>query len=385
MPAKHRQPLLAFVFGVHHPTSHVASALVFILAVLILYHAVKSVRKSHSRLPIGTCRRFPLTRLLAGKEDAAAADLEETKPRMTSPDGLVSSITSPAPPDISVYNDDKYYYHYPSSYSPDPNPNPTFNQNVINNNNNNNNMARKQNNDKDNAKPGHNPLRPKAPRLTAHTGPSATITLPQGRYTGILLSPGPTFLPRAVEAWRGIPYAQTTAGANRFRPPVPLVGPGPGMDRRGTPPSFVADRFGPICPGTAARVPGMVDGEDCLNLNVYRPAGPLPGVGGGGAGLMPVVIYVHGGAFNGGLGAERDMASFVGWSETPIMGVNFNYRVGALGFPSSGVAEGEGVLNLGLKDQRMLFEWVRENIAQFGGDRDRVTLMGLSAGAHSVS
>ncbi|ROW17297.1 hypothetical protein VPNG_01088 [Cytospora leucostoma] len=202
---------------------------------------------------------------------------------------------------------------------------------------------------RDNSKEEHNPLRPKIIRPTPDSGPSATVALAQGQYTGVLLPASPLnpLLPRAVEAWRGIPYAQTTGGRNRFRPPVPLD---PGPDK------------------------------DCLNLNVYRPASYSPARDG----ALPVVVYVHGGAFNAGLGTERDMASFVGWSEAPILGVNFNYRVGALGFPSSGAAEAEGALNLGLRDQRFLFEWVRDNIGEFGGDRGRVTLMGVSAGAHSI-
>lgn len=225
-----------------------------------------------------------------------------------------------------------------------------------------------------------NPLRPRPRTPTPHTGPSATVNLAQGRYTGVLL-PATFAVPRAVEAWRGIPFAQTTGGQNRFRAPVPLA---VSASSAATP--FDASAFGPVCPGTAARIPGMLDGEDCLNLNVYRPALSSPPYGpGGGAGKMPVVVYVHGGAFNGGLGTERDMSSFVGWSATPIVGVNFNYRVGALGFPSSTTAEREGSLNLGLRDQRLLFEWVRQNIGQFGGDESRVTLMGMSAGAHSVS
>lgn len=221
-----------------------------------------------------------------------------------------------------------------------------------------------------------NPLRAKPRTPTPHTGQSATVYLAQGRYTGVVLPPS-FAVPRAVEAWRGIPFAQTTGGQNRFRPPVPLDLTAPPA---ATP--FDASAFGPICPGTASRIPGMLEGEDCLNLNVYRPASPTYEPGGP---KMPVVIYVHGGAFNGGLGTERDMSSFVGWSGTPIVGVNFNYRVGALGFPSSTVAEREGALNLGLRDQRLLFEWVRQNIGQFGGDESRVTLMGMSAGAHSVS
>ncbi|KAK7746890.1 hypothetical protein SLS53_002078 [Cytospora paraplurivora] len=227
-------------------------------------------------------------------------------------------------------------------------------------------------------KEDRNPLRPKIIKPTPHSGPSATIALAQGQYTGVLLPPSPLGLPRAVEAWRGIPYAQTTGGSNRFRPPVPLdYGP----DRR-----FSAASFGRACPAAAAAAAAAVppadagDAEDCLNLNVYRPAPYSPARDG----ALPVVIYVHGGAFNAGLGTERDMASFVGWSEAPILGVNFNYRVGALGFPSSGAAQAEGALNLGLRDQRFLFEWVRDNIGEFGGDRERVTLMGVSAGAHSI-
>ncbi|KAK7724051.1 hypothetical protein SLS64_000385 [Diaporthe eres] len=239
-------------------------------------------------------------------------------------------------------------------------------------------MAR-QEKEKENRNRNRNPLRPRPRTPTPHSGPSATVNLAQGRYTGVLL-PASFAVPRAVEAWRGIPFAQTTGGQNRFRPPVPLA---VSASSAATP--FDASAFGPVCPGTAARIPGMLDGEDCLNLNVYRPAASSPPYEpGGGASKMPVVVYVHGGAFNGGLGTERDMSSFVGWSATPIVGVNFNYRVGPLGFPSSTTAEREGALNLGLRDQRLLFEWVRQNIGQFGGDESRVTLMGMSAGAHSI-
>ncbi|KAJ4424492.1 hypothetical protein N0V82_000816 [Gnomoniopsis sp. IMI 355080] len=219
-------------------------------------------------------------------------------------------------------------------------------------------------------------LRPTARPPTPHSGSSATIALAQGRYTGVLL-PASSTLPRDVEAWRGIPYAQSTGGENRFRPPVPLL---PNAAAAGLTREVNASAFGQICPGSIARVEGITEGEDCLNLNVYRQRQDEDGSGR----KMPVLVYVHGGAFNGGMGVERDMASFVGWAETPIVGINFNYRVGALGFPSSVVADGEGCLNLGLRDQRLLFEWVRENVGAFGGDKNKVTVMGLSAGAHSI-
>jgi carboxylesterase type B len=75
----------------------------------------------------------------------------------------------------------------------------------------------------------------------------------------------------------------------------------------------------------------------------------------------------------------------VAWSEKPFVAVSFGYRLGALGFLPSGLTKKEGLLNLGLRDQILLFQWVQENIEAFGGDPGNVTLFGLSAGAHSVS
>lgn len=242
-------------------------------------------------------------------------------------------------------------------------------------------------------------LRKQARTPTPHSGPSRTISLVQGRYTGVVLpahahstasassSSGGT-VPRDVEAWRGVPYAQTTAGVNRFRPPVPLppydVGLAGHGQGRG---NFKADTFGQVCPSTASADLHAWEGEDCLNLNVYRPAfydyNDNKNNNNSSA-LLPVIIYVHGGAFNAGAGTERNMASFVSWAATPLLAVSFNYRVGTLGFPSSVAAEREGCLNLGLRDQRLLFEWVRDNISAFGGDGKRVTIMGMSAGAHSI-
>lgn len=100
---------------------------------------------------------------------------------------------------------------------------------------------------------------------------------------------------------------------------------------------------------------------------------------------VPVVVYFHSGSFNFGSGAERDIASFVAWSVDPIIGVSVNYRVGALGFLSSNLTAEEGILNLGLQDQAAALEWVHDNIRMFGGNKDRVTIWGSSAGAHAVS
>ena len=120
--------------------------------------------------------------------------------------------------------------------------------------------------------------------------------------------------------------------------------------------------------------------EDCLTLNVFRPKRA-----GSSSSKLPVGIYIHGGAFNRGTSKMHDSASMVGWSDEPFIIVSFNYRIGALGFLNSALTEKEGILNVGLKDQILLMEWVQDNIETFGGDPDNVTLLGLSAGAHSVS
>jgi len=96
------------------------------------------------------------------------------------------------------------------------------------------------------------------------------------------------------------------------------------------------------------------------------------------------MVYFHGGAFNRGAAKAHDTASMVAYA-APFVAVTFNYRLGALGFLNSIAAAEEGILNLGLHDQVLLLEWVQENIAAFGGDPTQVTIMGLSAGAHSVS
>lgn len=127
---------------------------------------------------------------------------------------------------------------------------------------------------------------------------------------------------------------------------------------------------------------------------MFRPKGVIE------TNKLPVGIYMHGGAFNRGTAKMHDSASMVGWSDEPFIIVSFNYRIGALGFLNSALTQKKGLLNVGLKDQILLMEWVHENVAKFGGnfvtisamieltfflgDPDNVTLFGLSAGAHSV-
>ncbi|KAI1130320.1 carboxylesterase 3 [Nemania abortiva] len=212
---------------------------------------------------------------------------------------------------------------------------------------------------------------------------TCNITLAQGNYLGQVIGPSASS-PRAVQAYLGVPYADTTAGKNRFQPAKALTTKAEkGVIHR-------ALKYGQICPQGKPGIPGH--GEDCLNANIYRPhfgddAASIAAEEqrlGVDSKKLPVVVYVHGGGFNMGSGKERDMASFVAFADSPIVGLSFNYRVGPLGFLPSNVTAKRGLLNLGLKDQQFFFEWVRNNLPDIGGDPDNVTIMGLSAGSHSI-
>ena len=115
--------------------------------------------------------------------------------------------------------------------------------------------------------------------------------------------------------------------------------------------------------------------EDCLSLNIWVPTGERP------ARPLPVVVWLHGGAFVAGAGSQAwydgaRLAAGLG-----VVVVTVNYRLGVLGFLH---LAGEVPANLGLLDQVAALRWVRANIAAFGGDPARVTVAGQSAGAHSI-
>ncbi|KAJ5912424.1 hypothetical protein N7504_001307 [Penicillium tannophilum] len=193
--------------------------------------------------------------------------------------------------------------------------------------------------------------------MVDHTPPS--VTLRQGHVIGTSRE---ETTPHPVDAFLGVP---------RFKPAGKVNASTDTID---------ASKFGPAAPGKPllANGPKLEQSEDCLTANIFRPAGTTE------ADKLPVAIYVHGGAFNRGAASMHNTASMVAWSESPFIGVSFGYRIGALGFLPSTLSKKEGLLNLGLRDQILLFEWVQENIGKFGGDAGNVTLFGLSAGAHSI-
>jgi para-nitrobenzyl esterase len=171
-----------------------------------------------------------------------------------------------------------------------------------------------------------------------------------------------------VHVFKGVPFAAPPFGANRLRPPQPpeaWEGVRNALAFGAEPPQPRPDD-----PSIAAMVPDpAVPGEDCLNLNIWSPD---PGSAG-----LPVMVWIPGGMFEVGTGASYDGSRF---ARDGVVCVTINYRVGAEGF----LYLEDGNANLGLLDQMAALEWVRDNIAAFGGDPDNVTIFGESAGAMSV-
>jgi carboxylesterase type B len=127
--------------------------------------------------------------------------------------------------------------------------------------------------------------------------------------------------------------------------------------------------------------------EDCLYMNIVRPSRTVHDIKS--SPLLPVLVWLHGGGWQeGSANDDRYNGSFLVQRSvemgTPIIYVNFNYRLGLFGRLSGPAVHEAGLNNLLLHDQRQAFAWIQENIAQFGGDKTRVTIMGESAGAGNV-
>jgi carboxylesterase type B len=204
-----------------------------------------------------------------------------------------------------------------------------------------------------------------------------------------------------VDTFKGIPFADPPIGNLRFKHPQPFSGSYQGLK---------ANDFSSACmqldPGRAltlldnvvklgnilpSNIKGplydMVQGtvsmsEDCLYLNVFRPAGTKPDA------KLPVMVWIYGGAFIFGSSATYPGNGYVTESVAmgqPVVFVSINYRTGPFGFLGGDAITAEGNTNSGLHDQRKALEWVSDNIANFGGDPDKVMIFGESAGAMSVA
>ena len=231
---------------------------------------------------------------------------------------------------------------------------------------------------------------PRAKAVPAAEGkepaPSQVVLTQKGKVQGLLSADG------AVEVFAGIPYAKAPVGELRWREPQdPVSWPG----------TLICDHFAPMSMqptdlpiySSLAQIVGYHDyeftlddnhvepvSEDSLYLNVWKPAGEVSG--------LPVYVFIHGGSLQTGQPWYADYSG-LGLAREGVIVVNMGYRLGVFGYLADEELIEESphgtTGNYGLLDQIKALEWVRDNIAAFGGDPGNVTLGGESAGAASVS
>ena len=188
------------------------------------------------------------------------------------------------------------------------------------------------------------------------------------RVTGGAIRGAVSALDAGVVAFKGIPYAAPPAGELRWRPPRPVVAWEGVRDASGS---------GPICVQNGGR--DVPQDEDCLFLNVWAPRET--------SAPRPVLFWIHGGGYTGGSGSTA-LYDGTRLAADGAVVVTINYRLNVFGFlahPALSAESPHGASgNYGLLDVVAALEWVRDNVALFGGDPDRVTIFGESAGGGAV-
>jgi len=177
-----------------------------------------------------------------------------------------------------------------------------------------------------------------------------------------------------LSEFKGIPFAAPPVGPLRWKAPQP-VAPWHGVRQ--------TTAFGPACmqrSGATSQAPTTPNSEDCLYLNVWTPAKSSHE-------KLPVIAWIYGGGFAGG-STSAPLYDGTHFAQKGVVFVSIAYRVNSFGFlatPELSRESGHGSGNYGLLDQIAGLEWIRANVAKFGGDPTKVTLLGHSAGGFSVS
>jgi para-nitrobenzyl esterase len=208
--------------------------------------------------------------------------------------------------------------------------------------------------------------------------PNPVLTIEGGQIKGV---PTPT---KGIVAYKGIPFAAPPVGELRWKEPQPVV-PWDGVK--------IADKYGAASWQTAWdpqsfygrewRASGSVPfNEDCLYLNVWTPAAGQKDK------KLPVAMWIHGGGYREGFAFEPEMDGGEDWASRGVILVSVTYRLGILGFLSHPLLSAESPNkvsgNYGVMDQAAALKWIYNNIEQFGGDPNNITIFGQSAGAGSV-
>jgi para-nitrobenzyl esterase len=210
------------------------------------------------------------------------------------------------------------------------------------------------------------------------TDSNPVLTIEGGQVKGVET---PT---KGIIAYKGIPFAASPVGKLRWKEPQPVM-PWKGVK--------LADKYGAAAMqvtwdpqsfyGREWRASGSAPfSEDCLYLNVWTPAAGEKNK------KLPVAMWIHGGGYREGFAYEPEMDGGEAWASRGVILVSVTYRLGVLGFFSHPLLSAESPHrvsgNYGLMDQAAALKWIRNNIAQFGGDPDNITIFGQSAGAGSV-
>ncbi|KKA26755.1 hypothetical protein TD95_000866 [Thielaviopsis punctulata] len=198
--------------------------------------------------------------------------------------------------------------------------------------------------------------------LLGKDGQGPIVNLGYVKYQGLWQANG-------IAEFTGMRYAKAPLGELRWRAPED-PGKQHGLRR--------ATQFGKACHATGR---GLMPGhsEDCLFANVWTPSHVT------GATKLPVWVFIQGGGYNSNSAVETRGSEIVAASGYNVVVVTFNYRVSLWGFLAGEAVKKDGVLNVGLHDQRKLLHWVQRHISKFGGDPSQVMIHGHSAGAGSVA